>query len=1037
MPRTTDPTLSLEAAKHFLNNVVKCANEAEIRVTIQEWYSKWTESSDHVLLEYPVPNGAIDILVASYKLVIETKKRDTVGPERQQGQETQIQKLSRYLEQMEQERPFQNEDIPWLGILTDGLSWYVYEWDRIKKQAVPIDLWQEFKIENNDSGAAHLIHFHERYLSPEKRHAGKPPPPETFTQNIIMPEIHTFDRILDDAEGRDTFPTKFGLWKSILAGSGILPSAVYTRKIARLFRDHCLVVCTTRAIRQAINGSDVDLKQMTNGYPSWIAESTEGCDWLERLFKNISQYDWQATQTDVLRKVYEELIPRADRHDFGAYYTPDWLAEYICLRVLDDHWITQSLEAAYHSLTDPNTRRIVQHGVLDPSCGSGTFLFHAARRITRVAKEKHQLNAEECATITARLVHGLDIHPVAAEMSQATLLSALPTIPYGGDSALLVHQGDALLLKYQEHTLKAHGAIPVTTSQNNHFEIPEVLLNSDHFESVIADTVECATKDIKDTDHEDEPPDFRATSWQTSFSPYAMQHIIDFTKQLRAVYRKEGNSIWTWYLHNLAHPLILHRHKVDRIIGNPPWISSAVDPKTDIHAETINRMTKALGLSKGGIGQGASESNLAKFFVIRTRDLYLSSDHGRCGLVLPYSSLRSSGWKQFADPNKFSFWTEQHDLLRMKEPPFPKSAHASIWFALKHHPQSKSGQHASPQRVIWEMIPDAEPTKATHSWEAVASKITFRYPDTYSVSQPSVYDNRFRKGANMNPTRFVIVTIEQDHGDGTVTIRGHTSQRQKWPWSTMPVVHGPVESSALLPALIPASVLPFRVTEDRFFLLGPFRKTDKDTDSLLEETSGFTLAHTVHEWLAIGTQFTSLWQGLDQHYRRYRHRTLSELLDFGGNLTPQLRAIHDDGAKHIVYNKSGTHLCATRLHHQNCLVNDGLYHYTAQSVAEAHYLLGILNAQTLQQAYRHARLTDRGYDKHIWKAVPVPDFDPQQLAHTKIVRLAESCEQFIDSLVPVPSRKQAREMLADSTQMITLNNTVREIVQLQPYCDWK
>ena len=59
-------------------------------------------------------------------------------------------------------------------------------------------------------------------------------------------------------------------------------------------------------------------------------------------------------QTDVLKGLYESLVDPEQRHDLGEYYTPDWLAHRICAEVIDEP---------------------LQQRVLDPACGSGTFLF--------------------------------------------------------------------------------------------------------------------------------------------------------------------------------------------------------------------------------------------------------------------------------------------------------------------------------------------------------------------------------------------------------------------------------------------------------------------------------------------------------------------------------------------------------------------------------------------------------------------------------------------------------------------------------------
>jgi type I restriction-modification system DNA methylase subunit len=69
---------------------------------------------------------------------------------------------------------------------------------------------------------------------------------------------------------------------------------------------------------------------------------------------------------DVLKALYESLIDPVQRHDLGEYYTPDWLAAKVVRRVVDQP-LTQF--------------------VLDPACGSGTFLFQAIRRLLAAARD--------------------------------------------------------------------------------------------------------------------------------------------------------------------------------------------------------------------------------------------------------------------------------------------------------------------------------------------------------------------------------------------------------------------------------------------------------------------------------------------------------------------------------------------------------------------------------------------------------------------------------------------------------------------------
>jgi hypothetical protein len=91
----------------------------------------------------------------------------------------------------------------------------------------------------------------------------------------------------------------------------------------------------------------------------WILELVDGRDLVVRIARQTARFRLRDVQADVLKSLYESLIDPTQRHDLGEYYTPDWLAAKVTAR----------------ALADPLTQR-----VLDPACGSGTFLFHAIRR---------------------------------------------------------------------------------------------------------------------------------------------------------------------------------------------------------------------------------------------------------------------------------------------------------------------------------------------------------------------------------------------------------------------------------------------------------------------------------------------------------------------------------------------------------------------------------------------------------------------------------------------------------------------------------
>ena len=115
-----------------------------------------------------------------------------------------------------------------------------------------------------------------------------------------------------------------------------------------------------------------------------------------------------AGSRDLLKKLYQQLFPKSVRHDLGEYYTPDWLAEH----VLD--------ELGYAG--DPDKR------LLDPACGSGTFLVMAINRIRRWYEEHREAcrfgEDDLCRKILTNVI-GFDLNPLAVMAARTNYLIAI------------------------------------------------------------------------------------------------------------------------------------------------------------------------------------------------------------------------------------------------------------------------------------------------------------------------------------------------------------------------------------------------------------------------------------------------------------------------------------------------------------------------------------------------------------------------------------------------------------------------------------
>ena len=135
---------------------------------------------------------------------------------------------------------------------------------------------------------------------------------------------------------------------------------------------------------------------------SWVARGEAvkvGVSFARWLFSLLQHYNLRELSEDVLKSLYQELVDPETRHDLGEFYTPDWLAHRMVNKLLE---------------INPSG------SLLDPACGSGTFLYLAI-------KEKRARLGDSQKTLNHILesVYGADIHPLAVIVAKTNYILAL------------------------------------------------------------------------------------------------------------------------------------------------------------------------------------------------------------------------------------------------------------------------------------------------------------------------------------------------------------------------------------------------------------------------------------------------------------------------------------------------------------------------------------------------------------------------------------------------------------------------------------
>ena len=213
----------------------------------------------------------------------------------------------------------------------------------------------------------------------------------------------------------------------------------------------------------------------------------KGADAVRAMTRSLDQFDPTtlsvdpAESHDLLKQLYQQLFPKSVRHDLGEYYTPDWLAEL----VLD--------ELGYDG--NPDKR------LLDPACGSGTFLVMALNRVkTWYDEHRHECGFGED-ELLYKILHniiGFDLNPLAVMAARTNYLMALrDLLRYAGNIELPVYLCDSIMTPSEYGDVFTGGlgkARQLKTSAGD-FNIPaEITENQEHI-GRYADTIESCIRD--------------------------------------------------------------------------------------------------------------------------------------------------------------------------------------------------------------------------------------------------------------------------------------------------------------------------------------------------------------------------------------------------------------------------------------------------------------------------------------------------------------------------------------------------------------
>jgi len=1022
--------------------------------------------------EKQVYRGRVDALLGN--LVFEFKRdleRERADAESQ---------LARYIADLSARHP----GAAYTGVATDGLRFRLYMPIFDGGALTRLQPIGELDLQKEpDAEAAFLwmdalfSHFREGKTTPTARNmvAGLGPASPVFRQTF-----HVLLSLYREVKDEPEVQVRFREWQSYL-------SIVYGESVGdqELFVKHTYLSILARLIAlyhlqpNAFLPSREDHIKVINGvyfrdrdiynfgeedFFTWTLNSKVLDDSLElvrRLINTLAAYDFTRAGQDLLKGLYQELVDPEARHDLGEYYTPDWLAEYI---------LSEELKLQ----ENPNL------SVLDPACGSGTFLFTAIRLIRDGMARRGE---DEFDTLLHILnsVMGVDVHPVAVAIARTNYLLALGDLISGPHPPVLVpvYLANAIQLpnvstqepqRVDESTAQLtfsggyEEAIHVieTTEPNVAFELPDSVVDDPtqldwlfHRLSQYLHAAEFRTG-LEGESKATEEVINSLYSYLTSpkraglrelppLSPFAAEVLCRTARTLIRLVLEGKDTVWLDILKNGPAPVFLSRRKFDLVVGNPPWLPMGSIRNHNYYQFVKRQVLREYRLLERGETHLFTHMELADLFFARSADLYLR-DGGSIAFVMPRAVMTAEQHSHFTS---FSFKGGSLALhldkildLDKVEPLF--NVPSCVLMARKGEETKYpveglvfEGNPPSRNASLEDTTPDLKLT-TTLFQRTTSGKLLVEGTAALPEGK-SYYADKFYQGATIVPRNMWFVQIRSgplgfNPARPPVETDEETARNAKKPWDTIRM-QGNIEAEFLYATLLGHDLVPFGYTRLRPIVLPVLRQGDRLT--LLNWQRAVEMGYFgLGEWVRRAEEE---WAGKGRRddQGQLRIPNVIQQIDYRRKLTRQNMTV---GYK-VLFNRSSTNLLSLVLDTRTMLTiiegsdmpilggflcDNAAYMYETEIEAEAHYLSAVLNSPTVDTLIKTSQTRGLFGERDIHKRplqLPIPRFDPANADHDRLAELSQECHRKVSEVLP--------QIAARYRSIGKMRSEVRRLVQSQ------
>ncbi|WP_332398875.1 Eco57I restriction-modification methylase domain-containing protein [Vibrio metschnikovii] len=386
---------------------------------------------------------------------------------------------------------------------------------------------------------------------------------------------------------------------------------------------------------------------------------------LRQILSRLSLYrlDYLKKTRDILRDLYQGLVPGKLRQSLGEFYTPDWLVDFTVDKVADEE--------------------IVSKKILDPTCGSGAFLLAIIRK-KRTQAELLNLNYNDTLKMLCDTVWGFDLNPLAVQTARVNFLieiaDLLEKCP-GSEIEVPILLADAIYSpasspKADDKIVEYN--IGSQVAKLNILLPSELAIDRNRLDLVfkrMGHDVECsldfdiASKNLVES--------AILTSEEIASWKEPLKHTYD---QVLALHKQQWNGIWFRIVRNFFWSATAGHFDV--IVGNPPWVRWSKLP--ELYRSRVKPTCEHYGIFSKTKRHGGNELDISAMITYTVTDKWLK-ENGKLAFVLTgtlFKNPSSAGFRTFKiEPNnESSFYLQPLEVDDMKplKPFEDASNHTSV-----------------------------------------------------------------------------------------------------------------------------------------------------------------------------------------------------------------------------------------------------------------------------------------------------------------------------------------------------------------------